>query len=82
MPSAFALRLSVKVLPGKQVPACSPLSGGALVRCSTDEQHQAETGAEKPRTLLLRIEEPEKVSLGNLANLIKDHYRELWPTEE
>jgi hypothetical protein len=74
MPSAPVLRLTVLVLPREQVSTYS-----SFFRASNEQQHRAEPA--KPRTLLLVIKDPENVSLGQLANLIKDLWLELWPAE-
>ena len=51
-------------------------------RNSTDGQHQPEAATEKARSFLLVIKDPENVSLGDLANQIKEQWQELWPAEK
>lgn len=72
MSSAPVLRLTVMVFPPQQI--------SHSFQGDTDEQQHVEFT--KPRSFLLVIKNPEIVSLGQLANLIKDQWLELWPTEE
>ncbi|KAJ5390979.1 uncharacterized protein N7496_002047 [Penicillium cataractarum] len=75
MSSAPKLRLTVRVFP-REEPGLSGLNLGG----THENQNQSEPA--KPRQFLLIIKDPEKLSLGNLANQIKDQWRELWPSEE
>jgi hypothetical protein len=74
MPSASYLRLNVLV-PREQASAHSS-------RKSQDQQHQSESASDEIRSFLLLIKDPENVSLGDLANRIKDEWQELWPAEK
>ncbi|KAF3387706.1 hypothetical protein F1880_001377 [Penicillium rolfsii] len=73
MSSAPNLRLTVLV-PREQTSAHSS-------RKSTDGNHQPQSATTTSRNFLLVIKNPENVSLGDLANRIKDQWQELWPTE-
>jgi hypothetical protein len=75
MSTAPKLRLTVLVFPREQASLSGPVP-----RDTHDNQDQSQSV--RPRQLLLIIKDPEKVSLGDLANQIKDQWRELWPSEE
>ncbi|KAL2830370.1 hypothetical protein BJY01DRAFT_227326 [Aspergillus pseudoustus] len=79
------LRLTVKVFPRDQTPASNTFSLRSFLgdRDRDDSNRNASgTAAGKPASFLIVLENPEDVTLGGLAGMIKDKWEKLRPLAE